>query len=154
MTLISASRCMPRILRECPPARPTSDSALIQARGHSAHRRHRGAVQLARHESGVELDSRFPWPRLRSGPNNVGPIAAHALRGLETRGIVAEVARFPDQVQERDLRSADLIIALNEAEHRPLLDELFPSWSGTVEYWQVASRIGGCWGTELQAREM
>ena len=71
------------------------------------------------------------------GLNNVGPISIHALRGLETRGIVAEVTRFPEQVRERDLRSADLVIALNEAEHRSLLDEHFASWSGRVEYWQV-----------------
>ncbi len=71
------------------------------------------------------------------GLHNVGPISAHALKGLETRGIVAEVARFPEQVQERDLQSADLVIALNEVEHRALLDARFPSWSERVEYWQV-----------------
>ena len=71
------------------------------------------------------------------GLNNVGPISAHALRGLEIRGVVAEVGRFPEQVQERDLRSADLVIALNEAEHRALLDDRFPSWTETDEYWQV-----------------
>ncbi len=47
------------------------------------------------------------------------------------------MARCPEPVQERGLRSADLIIALNEAEHRALLDERFPHWSERVEYWQV-----------------
>ena len=69
--------------------------------------------------------------------SNVGPISAEALRGLETRGVCAEVIRFPLQVQVNELVSADLVIALNETEHRSLLDERFVSWSERVEYWKV-----------------
>ena len=71
------------------------------------------------------------------GVSNVGPISVDAVRGLEARGIVPEEVRFPEQVQEQDLRSADLVIALNEREHRLLLGERCLSWSERVEYWHV-----------------
>ncbi len=63
-----------------------------------------------------------------------GPISAHALRGLEARGIsVDEPIPPPRQVEERDLEEADLVIALKEAEHRPLLAERFPQWLDRAE---------------------
>jgi protein-tyrosine phosphatase len=40
-------------------------------------------------------------------------------------------------VQESDLSSADLIIALQEVEHRPLLYERYPTWADKVAYWHV-----------------
>jgi low molecular weight protein-tyrosine phosphatase len=72
------------------------------------------------------------------GIHNVGPISVHALRGLAARGIpVAPVARFPQQLREDDLEEADLIVALRESEHRPLLAQRFPLWPDRVEYWRV-----------------
>ena len=35
------------------------------------------------------------------------------------------------------LESADRVIALKEAEHRPLLAARFPGWEQRVEYWHV-----------------
>jgi len=72
------------------------------------------------------------------GIHNVGPISVHALRGLAARGIpIAPVVRFPQQLREGDLEEADLIVALKESEHRPLLAQRFPLWPDRVEYWQV-----------------
>jgi protein-tyrosine phosphatase len=72
------------------------------------------------------------------GVNNVGPMSPHALRGLAARGItVAEPIRFPLHLQEQDLQQADLIVALKEAEHRPLMEARFPPWADEVEYWHV-----------------
>ena len=68
---------------------------------------------------------------------NLGPILPHAVMGLETRGIVPKVVRFPEQLREDDLKLADMIIALNEPEHRRLLEERFPWWTDRVEYWQI-----------------
>ncbi len=68
---------------------------------------------------------------------NVGPISVHTVRGLETRGIALGTPRFPEQGQEKDLRSSDKVIALSEPEHRRLVEERFPSWSERVEYWHV-----------------
>jgi protein-tyrosine phosphatase len=36
-----------------------------------------------------------------------------------------------------DLESADLIVALMESEHRPLIRERFCGWENRVEYWQI-----------------
>ena len=69
---------------------------------------------------------------------NIGPISSHTVMGLEARGIVTDgTARFPEQLEELDLESADHIVALNEWEHREPLERLHPRWSGKVEYWQV-----------------
>ncbi|ETX00517.1 arsenate-mycothiol transferase ArsC [Candidatus Entotheonella palauensis] len=70
--------------------------------------------------------------------SNLGPISRHALNGLAERGIpVPEPPRFPIQLLESDLAAANLVIALKEAEHRPMLTERFPQWSDHVEYWHI-----------------
>jgi protein-tyrosine phosphatase len=72
------------------------------------------------------------------GVLNVGPISPHALRGLLTRSVPPATAHcFPRQLQEPDLMWADLAVALKEAEHRPLLEQRFPSWADSVVYWHV-----------------
>jgi protein-tyrosine phosphatase len=72
------------------------------------------------------------------GVQNVGPISAHTLERLAALGIPAgDYLRSPLQASETDLRSADLVVALKEAEHRPLLRERFPAWPDRVEYWHV-----------------
>lgn len=71
-------------------------------------------------------------------PGNVGPLSPHAIRGLEARGIrLGPNPRFPLRLEEDDLRLAERIVALKEAEHRPLLAARFPHWVERVEYWQV-----------------
>jgi protein-tyrosine phosphatase len=75
---------------------------------------------------------------LEQSAGNVGPMSRTALRALEHLGIaVAPPLRFPLTVTEDDLRQADLIVALKEAEHRPLLMERFPAWTEKVEFWHV-----------------
>jgi protein-tyrosine phosphatase len=72
------------------------------------------------------------------GIGNVGPISIHAVQGLESLGIELEKEiPFPLQLQEEDLARADLIIALNVIEHRPLLKRRFPGWANQVEYWEI-----------------
>ncbi|HEV3204154.1 MAG TPA: hypothetical protein VGY77_07220 [Gemmataceae bacterium] len=76
---------------------------------------------------------------LERGVNNVGPMAVSAIKALETMGLRAaeDFARFPVQATSNDLENADLIIALKQDEHQPLLQERFPAWPEKVEYWQV-----------------
>ena|ERR1041384_7178158 len=72
------------------------------------------------------------------GANNAGPISIHAMKGLRARGIaVPDDTRQPLPLQETDLLQADLVIALDEQEHRPLLRVVFPAWENKVEYWHV-----------------
>jgi protein-tyrosine phosphatase len=72
------------------------------------------------------------------GPWNVGPISVHTLEGLQACGIPLRGSpRMPVRCEAGDLDGADLIIALKEAEHRPLLDWRFPGWSQRVEFWTI-----------------
>jgi protein-tyrosine phosphatase len=91
---------------------------------------------------------------LDRGVDNVGPISAHAVRGLQARRIAVDPAiRFPLQVQVRDLVQADLIIAIDEAEHRPLLSQRFSDWADAVEYWHVPDLGGAAPDDALSALE-
>jgi predicted translation initiation factor SUI1 len=76
---------------------------------------------------------------LERGVNNVGPMAASAVKALQARGlrVAAEFYRFPIQVAVEDFEAAHWIIALKEAEHLPLLQERFPAWAERVEFWHV-----------------
>lgn len=92
----------------------------------------------------VAAEKQLNWQAFSRGlvadrpSGNVGPISPHVLEGLEARGIPApQPVRVPLQLLEDDLESADLVIALKEAEHRPMLAERFPGWQERVEYWQV-----------------
>ena len=75
---------------------------------------------------------------LERGKFNVGPLSPFALRGLEARRVTAKGAmRFPRQCTVADLESADRIVALDEAEHRPLMRERFSDWEHRVQYWVI-----------------
>ncbi len=76
---------------------------------------------------------------LERGVSNVGPMAVAAVQALEARGLraVPEFVRFPMPVTANDLDLANWIVALNQAEHLPLLQKRFPAWAEKVEYWQV-----------------
>ena len=72
------------------------------------------------------------------GSANVGPIASYTQNGLLERDIsISAPIRFPKRVSRDDLLRADRIIALNEEEHRPLIQYLFPDLIDKVEFWQV-----------------
>jgi protein-tyrosine phosphatase len=61
-----------------------------------------------------------------------------ALAALEARAIVADGAmRAPMPCVIADFREADLVIALKEAEHRPLIERRFAEVAGKVIYWSV-----------------
>jgi predicted translation initiation factor SUI1 len=76
---------------------------------------------------------------LERGVNNVGPMAAEAVKVLEAMGVRGgeAVTRLPAQVTADDLERVDRIVALKHAEHLPLLQERFPGWAEKVEFWHV-----------------
>jgi protein-tyrosine phosphatase len=78
---------------------------------------------------------------LTLGHHNVGPISHHARQALEARGIpVEDQPRVPLQLEHDDLLQADLIVAACDVEHRPLLEDGFPSAAervARVEYLRV-----------------
>jgi len=78
------------------------------------------------------LAASFPRPR------NPGTISVHVVEELERMGITArDPGREPARVGESDLARATRVIALSEAEHRPLVAAGFPAWVNRVEWWEV-----------------
>lgn len=75
---------------------------------------------------------------IERGHANVGPISRHALDALKRLGIgLVEPLRYPAALCEMDLQTADLVIALKEAEHRPLVEQRFLANANRVQYWHV-----------------
>jgi protein-tyrosine phosphatase len=94
--------------------------------------------------------SGLPWRAesrgvaIEFGVHNVGPMSAAALRRLQVLGVPARAyLRLPLQLAEADLERADLVVALKEAEHRPLLRERFPRWEDRVRYWHIHDTDAG-----------
>jgi protein-tyrosine phosphatase len=71
------------------------------------------------------------------GVVNVGPISRHAVEGLRVRNLPLPAERHPRHVTEADLHAADIVVALKEAEHRTLMESLFPRFADKVRYWHV-----------------
>ena len=72
------------------------------------------------------------------GVNNVGPMSKATAARLAALGIPHEpYVRHPIPVAEDDLKAAHLVVALKEAEHRPLMTERWPGWVERVDYWAV-----------------
>jgi protein-tyrosine phosphatase len=102
--------------------------------------RSRFAEALVRHEVNRwslawTASSRGLW----RGPNkNPGPLSVYTQRELTRRGIAyAEANRSPLKLREPDLAAADVSIALDEAEHRPMMEAQFPGWADRITYWRV-----------------
>ena len=94
--------------------------------------------------------SRLPWRAesrglaLERGVHNVGPMSADALRRLQVLGVAAGAyLRLPLPLAEPDLERAALVVALKEAEHRPLLRERFPRWEERVRFWHIHDTDAG-----------
>ncbi len=69
---------------------------------------------------------------------DLGLISPYTVEALEELGVAINgSSRRPQQLAIEDLTKSDLIVALKESEHRPIMAELFPEWEDTVEYWHV-----------------
>lgn len=67
----------------------------------------------------------------RGSPDNIGPMSRLALEALEAQAIVPDGARrAPAACVLTDFHDAHLVIALEEAEHRPLIERRFPQIAG------------------------
>ena len=71
-------------------------------------------------------------------PYNFGPISRHTLEAARKLGILpAEPPRYPITATAIDFQSCHHIVAVKEAEHRALLERLFPAIVDRVEFWHV-----------------
>ncbi len=74
----------------------------------------------------------------RGSPDNVGPMSRFALEALTAQAIMPDgIERAPMPCVLADFHDAHLVIALKEAEHRPLIEQRFPEVAGRVTYWHV-----------------
>jgi protein-tyrosine phosphatase len=74
----------------------------------------------------------------RGSPDNVGPMSRFALEALQSQAIVPDGGmRMPMPCVVADFEEADLVIALKDGEHRPLVERRFPEVAGSVTYWNV-----------------
>lgn len=92
----------------------------------------------------VAVRQGLPWRAQSRGLSTatgrwkVGPISHYAVAALRQRDIpLPEYVREPLYCSEEDLGRADLVIALKEAEHRPLIEKCFPDHCRRVEFWHI-----------------
>jgi protein-tyrosine phosphatase len=71
-------------------------------------------------------------------PASIGLISRFALKALHAKAIKPEGSeRAPKPCALVDFNDAQLVIALKEAEHRPMIEQRFPEVANRVSYWHV-----------------
>jgi protein-tyrosine-phosphatase len=93
---------------------------------------------------------------LERGVNNFGPMSLSAIEALVNLGVqpTAACSRFPIQATIDDLENAQLVVALKQDEHWPLLQERYPGWAERVEYWHIEDEPGVLSLVELQVNDL
>jgi len=72
------------------------------------------------------------------GWGNIGAISDFTVDALSLRGIpLPDEHRHPRRLTLDDLARSQLVVAIKEAEHRPLMTVQFPHWADRIEYWHV-----------------
>ncbi len=75
---------------------------------------------------------------LQPSQDNLGFMSRDALDRLRVLDIdPPEPLRLPKDLQAHDLCAATVTIAVNEIEHRPLMEARFPEWTERVRYWRI-----------------
>jgi protein-tyrosine phosphatase len=86
----------------------------------------------------MELDWNAVSRGLAPDPRNPGPMFRDTMKALQRQGISVENhLRLPMKVTEADFESNDHVVAVKEAEHRPMILRNFPNWLERVEFWHV-----------------
>lgn len=119
-------------------AEPTR-TVLFLCTGNYYRSRHAEAV-FNHHAAAAALDWRATSRGLAPefGVNNHGFMSRSTVARLAVLGISHdEYLRLPARVSESDFAAAEMVIALKEAEHRPLMVERHPAWVQHVVFWQV-----------------
>jgi protein-tyrosine phosphatase len=103
--------------------------------------RSRFAEELFNHhaeQASIDWTAQSRGLALERGAHNVGPISPFALQALKSMAISARAAdRFPQRCTADDLARADLVVAVKEEEHRPLLRERFTEWEHRLICWNI-----------------
>ena len=124
---------------------PTPDSAATFRRvlflGSSNYYRSRFCEEYFNHHA---AGARVAWQAisraLRAQPStlNPGPMSAFAVEYLAQRAIrPINHLRLPLEVTSFDWHTSDVLVAMNEAENRPMLESAWPTYASAVRYWTV-----------------
>jgi len=71
-------------------------------------------------------------------PPNWGPLSPYTVEAVGSRGIACpSLTRAPAACLRADLESADRVIAVKDAEHRPMMQQQFSDFADRIEYWHV-----------------
>ena len=89
---------------------------------------------------------RLPWRAFSRGlaihlvpPEFV--LSPHTEQHLAARNMdVRHTANYRKQLSEEDLAQAQVIVALKEEEHRPMVRTQFPDWEERVNFWDVGDQ--------------
>jgi len=75
---------------------------------------------------------------------NIGPMSRTARQVLETLGIrnAEAMTRMPVPLALADLEAADRVIALQKAEHEPMVQTKFAEWNEKIEFWHIEDKPG------------
>ncbi len=69
---------------------------------------------------------------------NVGPMSHFAKAFLQKLDVpIKGIDRMPQSLLEEDFETYDIIICMDEVEHRPMMQERFSAYENEVEYWEV-----------------
>ncbi len=93
----------------------------------------------------VALKMGLPWTSasrlltLEKNLKKAGKLTPAVLNIVNAMGLRAtdEWAQPPTPLSMDDLEKADWVVALNQAQHLPLLKERFPAWVEKVESWRI-----------------
>jgi len=103
--------------------------------------RSRYAEELFNHRATTEG---LAWRALSRGlaehgsPDNIGPMSRFALEALQLKAVLpAGAIRYPQPCSLADFDKAQFVVALNESEHRPMIERRFPELGDRITYWDV-----------------
>jgi len=82
----------------------------------------------------VPADSKGLWAFRKI---NEGMISPHTIKYLSDINLTGGRMKFPEQMESRHFQSGIRIIAMDEIEHRPMMQKDFPQFMNEIEYWQV-----------------
>ena len=75
---------------------------------------------------------------LEPDPRNAGPMSRDTMAALRELGIPFDShLRLPLRATDDDFEAAQHIVAVKEAEHRPMIERSFRRWIERVEFWHV-----------------
>lgn len=71
-------------------------------------------------------------------PRNSREMSIIAVKELYKLNIIIKNPPFPKEVEFEDMEKADMIIGMNESEHKKMIEDRFPQFKDKVSYWDIA----------------